>query len=301
MEGIFSWLVQGLDSAILPLIATAVVLSALIVRRAEPSRAIFGRWALWICVSCGTAILLSKSEISSKPTWSLALFCMLLWVFIETVYNWLAIDAISRSGMPLFPSYKRCEGCGQWPADKAFIKLRELLRKLGFKSVGAAVGQIDGVDYLRINLFENALGSTRLSLLFMPRGQSSLSVFYSLATLGEKGERVVTDNVFIPFGGFYPENVYLERHPLVRSLSRLMKIHDRRVEKSGISQVAWDVDPIDDMNAQQDITERLNVNLGFLVDPAEREERGIISREGRYRLWSELWTLNYLGKPKNYC
>jgi hypothetical protein len=93
----------------------------------------------------------------------------------------------------------------------------------------------------------------------------------------------------------------LERRPLVRSLGRLLRIHLRRVANVEGKPVKWEVEPVADMNDQQKEIEKLNVNLGFLVTPSEREQYGNISREGRYRLWTELWTLNYLGRPKNYC
>ena len=64
--------------------------------------------------------------------------------------------------------------------------------------------------------------------------------------------------------------------------------------------VPWDNDPIDDVNDQQATLERVNTQMGFLNPISEREEYGKITWEGRYRVWKEIWTLNYLGKPNSY-
>ncbi|MFA5257963.1 MAG: hypothetical protein WC360_07425 [Opitutales bacterium] len=301
MTEIIPKLVQELNVFVLPLVIVAVILSVSGIRKGEPSGVIIGRWALWLCVSTGVAILLNRLGASSKPMWATALFCLLMWMFIETVYNWLAIDAISRSGLPLFPTYRHNEGGNQWPADRKFIALRENLRKAGLRSVASVIGKLGAEDYLRCSVYQSEDATLRLNLMFLPRGGGALSVFLAFSSLLENGYRIVTDNIFIPFGGFYPENMLLERHPLVRSIGRLMKIHARRVSKAASTPMIWEGDPVADMNELQKEIEKLNVSLGFLVDPSKREEDGNISREGRYRLWTELWTLNYLGRPKNYC
>lgn len=41
--------------------------------------------------------------------------------------------------------------------------------------------------------------------------------------------RYVTDNLYLPFGGFYPENWLVERLPWRRSLPRLMARHEQRM------------------------------------------------------------------------
>jgi len=55
-----------------------------------------------------------------------------------------------------------------------------------------------------------------------------------------------------------------------------------------------------DINAAQNELDRLNTELGFLVPHAEREEQGKITHEGRYRVWKEIWMLDYLGRSSRY-
>jgi hypothetical protein len=291
---------RDLNVMVLPLAFVAVVLSVSFIRGGKPSAAILARWSLWFFAAAGSAILLGKFHISSKPMWATALFCWLLWMLMETLYNWVAIDALSRSGLPLFPKYKLNDNGSEWPAGKTFIALRETLRNLQMHFVASAVGQLGSDECVRCPVYENADKTQRITIYFIPTSGGTLQAYYSIGTLLDDGRRIVTDNVYIPFGGFYPENMLLERRPLVRSLKRLMKLHDRRLLKIGGKAVQWSVDPVADLNSQQEELEQLNVNLGFLVEPALREEYGNISREGRYRLWKEIWMLNYLGKPFSY-
>ena len=284
----------------LPLVFVAVVMSVSFIRSGKPSSVILARWSLWFCASVGSALLLNEFHVSHKPVWATALFCWLLWMLMETLYNWFAIDAISRSGIPLFPTYKKNENGNEWPAGKSFIHLRETLRNLQLKFLSSAVGELGDAECVRCPAFENAEGTLRVYVYFVPTAGGSLQAYHSVATLLDDGRRIVTDNVYMPFGGFYPENMLLERRPLTRSLRKLIRLHERRLREIGGKAVSWQLDPVADLNAQQKELEQLNVSLGFLVEPALREECGNISREGRYRLWKEIWMLNYLGKPFSY-
>ena len=46
--------------------------------------------------------------------------------------------------------------------------------------------------------------------------------------------------------------------------------------------------------------DQLNTALGFLHPLHEREDLGKITHEGRYRVWKEIWMLNYLGRAARY-
>ena len=64
--------------------------------------------------------------------------------------------------------------------------------------------------------------------------------------------------------------------------------------------VPFAVDPLADLNAAQNDMDRVNTELGFLHPHSEREDFGKITHEGRYRVWKEIWTLNYLGRSAKY-
>ncbi len=68
----------------------------------------------------------------------------------------------------------------------------------------------------------------------------------------------------------------------------------------GVSLVPLTVDPMADLNDTQRELDRINTELGFLNPRAVREDHGKISSEGRYRVWKEIWMLNYLGRAARY-
>jgi hypothetical protein len=60
------------------------------------------------------------------------------------------------------------------------------------------------------------------------------------------------------------------------------------------------IEPLADLNDTQRELDRVNTELGFLNPRGVREDQGKITGEGRYRVWKEIWTLNYLGRAARY-
>mgnify|MGYP000247294542 FL=1 len=79
-----------------------------------------------------------------------------------------------------------------------------------------------------------------------------------------------------------------------------MRRHRRRLEAAGAAPVPFTDDPLDDLNSVQRELDRLNTELGFLHPHAKRDDLGKFTSEGRYRVWKEIWTLNYLGRAARY-
>jgi hypothetical protein len=55
-----------------------------------------------------------------------------------------------------------------------------------------------------------------------------------------------------------------------------------------------------DLNATQHELDLINTELGFLHPHNQRDDFGKITQEGRYRVWKEIWMLNYLGRSSRY-
>jgi len=135
---------------------------------------------------------------------------------------------------------------------------------------------------------------------FIPHASGAITVCYALTSLTSDGARYITDNLYVPFAGFYPEHWFVERAPWRRSLSRLLARHRARIARSGATLEPFTEDPLTDINSSQQELDRVNTALGFLHTPPEREDRGKITHEGRYRVWKEIWMLNYLGRAMRY-
>jgi hypothetical protein len=283
------------------LLATIVVTIALVQinqRAGSPVIAIFVRWLRWFVFGLGVAHICVDFNLINRPLWVLTLAFMMLWFLGETLYNWLSIQALSVSPLPLFPRYVVNPGGEEWPTQPRLLKIREWLRAQGFKHVQALKAEIGGGIYLRVSVYQDAEARTRVHATFLPQANGMVAICYSVVSVTADGSRFVTDNFYIPFAGFYPEHWFVERLPWHRALPRLLQRHRQRLARE--TPVPFASEPVVDLNAQQHELDQLNTRLGFLNPHAEREEFGKISQAGRYRVWKEIWMLNYLGRSVRY-
>jgi hypothetical protein len=285
-------------------IFAAIVFSLVLVqinqRAASPVLSIVDRWCRWLVFAFGAAVMCRRFEFIDRPFWVLAVSFFLLWFLGETLYNWLRISAISVSPLPLFPRYVLNQSGEEWPVQPRLLKIRGWLRGQGFHQVQALKAEVGAGMYLRVSVYEDEPGVTRVQITFLPQANGAIVVCYALTTIVADGRRVVTDNSYIPFAGFYPEEWLVERRPWARSLRRLRVRHAARVTELGSSPVPFRAEPMAELNATQFELDRLNTKLGFLNPHHEREDLGKITQEGRYRVWKEIWMLNYLGRSARY-
>ena len=267
-------------------------------RLASPVIAIVNRWIRWLVFAFGLAYIADVFHWVNRPLWALILMGFLVWFLLETVYNWLAVSAMSLSPMPLFPAYRSNPAGDEWPMQKRVLAVRDWLRRSGYRPAQALRAEMAPGVYLRLSVYQDEPGTTRVQVMFMPQSSGASAMSCMIVSPTEDGRRFVTDNLHIPYGGFYPENWRVERLPWRRSIERLMARHRRRVEHESL--VPFEVDPLVDIDVTQRELDRLNTELGFLVPHGEREQHGKITHEGRYRLWKEIWLLEYLGRSSRY-
>ncbi len=283
---------------LLAAIAVSLVSAQVNLRLGSPVLAIFERWLRWLIFAFGAAHICQEFHLIDRPFWALVTVFVLIWFLGDTLYNWLGIQALSVSPLPLFPRYVPSPGGEEWPVQPRLLRVREWLRGQGFRPVQALRAEIGGGIHLRVAVYQDAAAKIRIHVTFLPQAGGAIAVCYSLISLTADGTRFVTDNFYIPFAGFYPEHWFVERLPLRRALPRMLARHQARIARE--ETVAFVSDPLTDLNAQQHELDQLNTRLGFLNPPAEREEFGKISQAGRYRVWKEIWMLNYLGRSARY-
>jgi hypothetical protein len=281
-------------------IVASLILTQLNQRLASPVIAIFNRWLRWFVFSLGAASVCTQFQLIDRPFWVLLVGFVLIYFLIETGYRWLEIHALSVSPMPLFPRFAVNSSGEEWPTHPRLLTLREWLRQQGFRPLQSLKAEVGAGIYLRTSVYQDAAGTLRVQITFLPQPSGGITVCHTFSSQTTEGDRIVTDNLFLPFGGFYPENWFVERHPWTRSAARLLQRHEQRVRAVQAPLVAWDLEPLGDLNQQQREVERINTELGFLLPHAEREENGKISHEGRYRVWKEVWLLNYFGTASRY-
>lgn len=282
------------------MLVTTLILTWVNGRQASLLLIILNRWLRWFTFSIAAAYLSFSTEWFEKPFWVLFSVFFLAWFLIETIYHWLAINAFSKSGVPLFHTFVENPQGEEWPAQKRFLSLRKWLKENAYRSMCALKAELMPEIILRMHVFQSEDDKTRIQILFIPQRSGTVSVCFAILSQTIEGSRFVTDNMFLPFGGFFPENWYLDRRPLCRNLVRMHRNHMQRLQNTKDVFVAWEVDAIDDVNEQRSILERVNTDMGFLNPINLREEYGKITWEGRYRVWKERWMLNYFGKPFSY-
>jgi hypothetical protein len=283
-----------------PAVAVLLLLFYLNLRMASPVLAIPIRWLRWILFAGFAGETNEQFALIDRPFWVVAAGSFLFWFLVESGFNWLKVSAISLSPLPLFPRYVVNSSGDEWPTQKRLLRVRDWLRDNRFNPVQALKAEIGGGIWLRTSVYHNHEGTIRLHVLFVPQENGAITVCYSLATMTTGARRYVTDNLYIPFGGFYPESWHVDRSPWRRSLGRLVAWHRERMEKSGETPRPWEINPIDDINQQQQQMEVINTELGYLLPHTEREEFGKITPEGRFRIWKEAWLLDYFGIAGRY-
>lgn len=292
----------GMDPSyyILAAILVSLVLMQINQRLASPLVAIADRWLRWLVFAFGAAQMCQQFEWIDRPYWVLVIVFLLVWFIGETVYNWLAISALSVSPLPLFPRYAVNSSGEEWPVQPRLLKIRDWLRAQGFRQTQALKAEIGGGVYLRVSVYQDAPATVRVQVTFIPQANGAISVCFAISSLTADDRRYVTDNLYIPFAGFFPENWFVERAPWRRSLPRLIARHRERLTAAGVKVVPFTTEPLADLNATQVELDQLNTELGFLHPHHEREDLGKITHEGRYRVWKEYWMLNYFGRAARY-
>ena len=266
---------------------------------ASPLIAIAGHWVRWALFCFGLALAADYFD-SDRPAWLWLATGFLLWPLLETMYSWVAIRALSHSTQPIFPRFKENRDGDAWPNQRRFISLREWLREEKFAHLQSLKADLaDGMP-LRVSVYNDPEAHIRLQIMFLPQATGNVTASVVFSSITESGVRLVTDNVHMPFGGFYPENWEVERHPWIRSPEALLCRHLRRLAGKPELLQAFTDEPINDLNQQQQVFERTNTEHGILFPRSQHEENGILTWEGRYRVWKEAWLLSYFGWPRRY-
>jgi hypothetical protein len=273
-----------------------VVLPLLGSRFQKPVLPLLARWVRWFLFAALFSYVLRTFELSWRPDWVHFLVGFALWFVLETGYNWIAIKALSRSDIPLFPEFRINNDGDEWPADAKFIEIKDWLRREKYQRLEALKAELFTDTYLRASVYESPAQATRIQILFLPKAKGGTTACFTISSRTSDDERIVTDNFFLPFGGYYPENWSMCRRPLIGSLRRLFALHQRRIKRRAGTLVPVEDSALEEVNEQQRILERLNTEIGFLVPRPQREEEGKITPDGRYRLWKEMWLLAYFGK-----
>lgn len=278
------------------LAAVTLALPQLALRWQLPLLRVASRWARWLLCGVLFATGLELFELSTRPAAVHFVTGLALWFLLETGYNWIAIKALSQSDLPLFPKFRINQDGDEWPADRHALAIKDWLRAHNYQRLDALKAELYEKTYLRTSIYQHPETYTRLQVLFIPQPKGGAIACFTLTNQGPENQRLITDNYFLPYGGFYPQAWQHLRKPLLGSLARLHKLHEGRLKKSAWLATPFEDSALEEVDEQQRTLEQLNIETGFLVPRSRQAEEGKMTYEGRYRLWKEMWLLAYFGK-----
>ncbi|MCD8483212.1 MAG: hypothetical protein LR015_11415 [Verrucomicrobia bacterium] len=270
-------------------------------RAGNPLPLVPARWTRWAFLGLGAAYLFNLSGWLDQPFQALLVVCILGWFLIEITYVWLAVRALSDGDFPLFPKYEPGDRSSQWPSSPRFIGLRQWLRSQGFNKLAHLQSHHGDQLLSQLYIFENQDKTIRINVLFLTNFRGVVTDCCEFISQTTEDVRLVTDNLFLPFGGFYPESWHVERKPWTRSINSLYQRHLARLDAAKSPTKPLTMDASDAIRLDTRLLEKLNLELGFL-EYAEYEEgtRIRVSAAGRYRIWQEILTLSYFGWARSY-
>jgi len=282
------------------LVLLAVVTGLLVIlslRVPDPRLLLCTRWLRWFLFAVGAAYFSIRWGWSMRPFWMLAAVYFIVWALLETAYFWWLIRVYSRSEIPLFPRYERSGGGEIWPGNPSALRLRREMEEADFQFLEVLTLRHLPELAIHTSVYQSPDRRIRVQALFLPRPVGAPMIYLTLSSCGEGPvSLVLTSNVATPFGGFFPKDWSVERCPLTRSFRKLLRLHRHRLEEWNGAILEWDDDLCDQMNQHQQEMERVNREKGLIEQGPDQAGGGVLTDQGRYRVWRETWWLNYVGK-----
>lgn len=276
-------------------LSAAMIAASLRLRQAPAfPLVLLNRWLRWALFGFGVAYLLREWGGSERPYWALAPGAMLGWILVESVYTWMAVRALSLSAIPVYPDYRETSGEVKWPVAKAYVRVKDEIRDLGFRPEAHLAADLGGSLSMGSILYFNEDRTVRLQAIFAPRANGRPALFLVFACAAGES-RWITDNVWLPFGGVFPASWSVDRRPFLFSAAKLFRRHQANLARWKAEPEPFEDDASDVLNDEQDTLDRVGTDRGILVPRGQRPEFGKLTGDGRYRIWKQILLLNYLG------
>lgn len=253
------------------------------------------RWIRLIGISLFLAVFFQYTLFPNISFWRLFVMGFLIWGLLETAYVWMYILAWDKSELPLFPSIQLCESV-EWPANKRFFLIRDWIRQNGYQEIGGLKYYYKDEMLQSAVVFQSPDKTIRMQVLIVPDATGVILDQIAFISEDVEGNRYITDNIFMPFGGVYPENWKSLRFPAKRKIQNVANKHISILAKTNNACVQILDDPLEWTVETQIQLEKKNIESGFLNEKSSRSEFGKMTGEGRYRIWKELLILNYFCK-----
>ena len=259
----------------------------------SPVNKLIVRWIRLVIIAGFAAIIFKFTFFGGVAYWRLFIMGFLAWIFIDSGYLWLYILAWDKSELPLFPSVREVERV-DWPANTRFFLIKDWIRENNYQEIGCFHYLYEDEILQQLVVFESPDRTVRLQVIIVTDVTGVILDQIVFSSITDSGQVIITDNVFMPYGGVYPENWNVSRYPAIRKIQKIAQNHSASIVADGkLCCVKYEDEAKVWIQDMQNDLERENVLAGILNDRRDRNEYGKMTGEGRYRIWKELLLLNY--------
>lgn len=187
-----------------------------------------------------------------------------------------------------------------WKIGSYFSDLKKRIEDSGFKKISSSK-TIDE-NYTLILAYTTYFLSNDNTILLsveftLPESTNEMaSHIVSKVRLKDSSEfYIITRNANRPIGLFAPENYRYVNYPMCADIFKILSIHKKRIEMLDAEPIAIDYDVLDFVRSLENDWQKANLEYGILNTQNDISEKGILSCEGKYRLWIEILLLTYFG------
>lgn len=258
----------------------------------SPRAIILSRWLRWIFTCLGFSLLAKVYWLPLAPLPLIFFTNFTLWFIFESFMIWRQISRFSTLQIPIFPKFAEIESANLFFPNTLRQPLEESLAKLGFSMEKILRTDDPKMPPTICPVFRSENRKIRLLIklqYILPQQIKTSTTIYSIC---EDGDVLLTENNPNIYGGYYPKTWHVIRRPLMQNIDKLIKYHQRRIEKKCLQKL--ESAPVDEINSFQDALKTENLRRNFIV--SENEEKLFLSSNACYRIWLEVWLLTYLGR-----
>ena len=215
---------------------------------------------------------------------------LIYWIFICIEYN-------DTSSSELFFKFKKSDV--SWSDQKEHIEIKKALETLGFKQSGVFESEKRGniedeviADTIYLFSFDSSDLLTRIFITFLPMGET-LYMMSSVESLSECNTKIITESGCVFTGLLNPSDydvkqIDFEGHPL-----KILKTHQLRIAKKSVKIKRLADDILTSINQSVNDSIQANIDAGIVNPLRCWSDNGVLTSDGKYRLWLAMIRLYY--------
>ena len=232
------------------------------------------------------------------PLYLRVAIALLIYFLLQTLLYWVAVsNDIVSIFHPILPlKFKKSDV--SWSSQKKHIQIKTALETLGFKQSGTfeTVSSLEFEEYVSnviyLFTFDHPGISTRLFVWFVPFGEA-FCMISSAETLMSDDTSIITESNCFFTGLESPSYCDVERLAFDVSPLKILRRHFIRLKKTNRATQPLEKDILESINNREKEIIATNIMNGFINHISEWEENGMLTSNGKYRVWLAMIRSSY--------